>query len=119
MKKIHYLFVLAGLLTFATACRMGGRHNVIVENTNGKSVKVEYWGQVLFTEDKKDIRSISPHGQLKFSMNSQDLQVENDHGKIVYEINGGGKQSKLDDDQKLFLARAIREMIRLGHNTDR
>jgi hypothetical protein len=119
MKKIHLLIAVAGMMLLVTACRFGGRHNTIVENSNGRYVKVEYYGQVYFTEDKKDIKFITPHGQLKFSTNSDDLLAENDHGKIVYEINGGGKQTQLDEDQKMFLARAIHEMIRLGHSSDK
>ena len=118
MKKIQLLIALAGLITLATACRFGGRHTTIVENNNGTTVKIEYRGQTYFTEDGKGIKSISPHGSVKFSHNSDDLVAENDNGRIIYEINGGGKKAQLDEDEKAFLARAVKEMIKKGHNTD-
>lgn len=119
MKKIQHFIVLAGLMLLATACHFGGRSTTIVENENGNTVKIVYHGQTYFTEDGKGIKSISPRGSVAFSKNNQDLVVENDHGRIVYEINGGGKQTQLDEDGKAFLARAVSEMIKRGHNADR
>ncbi|HEY9194942.1 MAG TPA: hypothetical protein VIM77_01710 [Mucilaginibacter sp.] len=119
MKNAHILIAFAGLMFLATACRFGGRHTTIVENNNGKTVKIEYRGQTYFTEDGTGIKAISPHGWVKVSINSDDLEAENVNGRIVYEINGGGKQTELDADQKSFLERAVREMIKRGHNADR
>jgi hypothetical protein len=119
MKKIQQFMAIAAVMLLATACRFGGRHTTIIENADGRTVKIEYRGQTYFTEDGKAIKAISPHGSVSCSINSDDLVAENDNGKIVYEINGGGKQTNLDDYGKEFLARAVHEMIKRGHNSDR
>jgi hypothetical protein len=118
MKKIHYLIAMAGIMLLATACRFGGRHTTIIENHDGNTVKIEYRGQVYFTEDATAIKFITPHGSVKYSHNDDDLVAENENGRITYEINGGGKQTQLDEGGKAFLASAVREMIKRGHNAD-
>jgi len=119
MKKIQQFMGIAALMLLAAACRFGGRHTTIIENADGRTVKIEYRGQTYFTEDGKAIKSISPHGSVTCSINSDDLVAENDNGRIVYEINGGGKQTQLDEYGKEFLARAVQEMIKRGHSSDK
>ncbi|WP_184545291.1 hypothetical protein [Mucilaginibacter sp. FT3.2] len=119
MKKIQRFIALAGLMLLVAACHFGGRSTTIIESANGNSVKIVYHGQTYFTRDGKGIKFISPNGSVTFSHNSQNLVAENDHGRIVYEINGGGKQTQLDEDGKAFLARAVTEMMKRGHNADK
>jgi hypothetical protein len=119
MKKIQQFMAIAAVMLLATACRFGGRHTTIIENADGRTVKIEYRGQTYFTEDGKGIKAISPHGSVSCSINSDDLVAENDNGRIVYEINGGDKQTNLDDYGKELLARAVQEMIKRGHNSDK
>jgi hypothetical protein len=119
MKKIQQFMAIAAFMLLATACRFGGRHTTIIENADGRTVKIEYRGQTYFTEDGKGIKFISPHGSVACSINSDNLVAENDNGRIVYEINGGGKQTQLDGYGKEFLARAVQEMIKRGHSSDK
>ncbi|NHA05042.1 hypothetical protein G7092_14630 [Mucilaginibacter sp. HC2] len=118
MKKLQ-LIAAIGILLSVTACRFGKRHTTIMENGNGTTVKIEYVGQTFFTADGTGIQSISPNGYVKYSRDGKQLIAESDHyGKITYEVNDGGKQTMLNDGDKEFLAQAVKDMIKHGHNAD-
>jgi hypothetical protein len=118
MKKLQ-LITAIGILLSVTACRFGKRHTTIMENGNGTTVKIEYVGQTYFTPDGTGIKSISPNGYVKYSRDDKQLIAESDYnGKITYELNDGGKQTMLNDGDKEFLAQAVKDMIKHGHNAD-
>ena len=118
MKKLQ-LITAMGILLSVTACRFGKRHTTIVENANGNTVRIEYVGQTYFTADGTGIKSISPNGYVKYSRDNKQLIAESDyHGKITYEVNDGGKQTILNEGDKEFLAQAVKDMIKHGHNAD-
>lgn len=119
MKKLHIIIAALGLITMATACRFGKRHTTIVENNNGLTVRIEYAGQTYFNAEGTAIKSISPNGYVKYSRDGKELVAESDgQGRITYELNDGGKRSMLDDDGRCFLAQAVKDMIKRGHNAD-
>jgi hypothetical protein len=119
MKKLQIIIVALGLITMATACRFGKRHTTIMENGNGSTVKIEYVGQTYFNAEGTAIKSISPNGYVKYSRDGKELMAESDsYGKITYELNDGDKRTVLNDGDKEFLAQAVKDMIRHGHNTD-
>ncbi|MDB5144639.1 MAG: hypothetical protein JWQ66_3352 [Mucilaginibacter sp.] len=120
MKKLQFLFAIAGLIGLS-ACHIGGkRHVIIAEDSNGAKLKIEYLGQAYFTADKTAIKSISPNGYVKYTRGDKELVAESDYtGKITYEVNDGGKQTMLNDNDKEFLAEAVRDMISHGHYADR
>lgn len=102
-----------------TACKFGKRHTTIMENGNGSTVKIEYWGQTYFNAEGTAIKSISPNGSVKYTRDDKTLIAESDYlGKITYELNDGEKQATLDESGKEFLAQAVKDMIRHGHNAD-
>jgi hypothetical protein len=118
MKKLQLLAAI-GILLSVTACGFGKRHTTIVENDNGTTVRIEYVGQTYFTADGTGIKSISPNGYVKYSRDDKQLTAESDYsGKITYELNDGGKQTVLNDGDKQFLAQAVKDMIKHGHNAD-
>lgn len=108
-----------GIITMVTACRFGKRHTTIIENNNGSVVRIEYVGQAYFNTEETAIKSISPNGYVKYSRNGKELVAESDgQGRITYELNDDGKRSMLDDDDKAFLAQAVKDMIKRGHSAD-
>ena len=120
MKRLQLLIAAAGI-TLLTACHIGNkRHTVIVEDNDGAKLRIEYLGQAYFTADKTGIKSISPNGYVKYSRGDKELVAESDHtGKITYEVNDGDKHTTLTDEDKSFLAEAVKDMVRHGHNADR
>jgi hypothetical protein len=119
MKKLTFIAAIA-LIASATACRFGQRHTTIMENGDGVDVKIEYVGQTYFNDEGTAIRSISPNGYVKYHRDGKELIAESDrYGKITYELNDGGKQSILGDDDRAFLAQAVKDMIKHGHNADK
>jgi hypothetical protein len=118
MKKLQ-LIAAMGLIALVAACGTGKRHTTIVENGNGTTVRIEYLGQTYFNAEGTAIKSISPNGYVKYTRDGKELIAESDyHGKITYELNDGGKQTMLDDGGKEFLAQAVKDMIKHGHNAD-
>ena len=119
MKKSQIIIAVLGLIITVTACRFGKRHTTIMENGNGTTVKIEYLGQAYFNADGTAIKSISPNGYVKYTRDDKTLTAESDYnGKITYELNDGGKQTMLDENGKEFLAQAVKDMIKHGHNSD-
>jgi hypothetical protein len=117
MKKLGYVLVVIGVIALLDACHIGGRHTVIVENGNGKERRIEYWGHVYFTADSSGISRISPNGKVKYKNNDFEIIAESDYnGRITYQFNDGEKKKELDSDEKISLARAVRDMMKVGHN---
>lgn len=117
MKKAHITIIALVFVISATACKFGNRHTTIMENGNGSTVKIEYWGQTYFNAEGTAIKSISPNGSVKYTLNDKTLLAESDYrGKITYQLNGGEKQTILNESGREFLAQAVKDMIRHGHN---
>jgi len=99
-------------------CHIGGRHTVIVENGNGKERRIEYRGYAYFTPDSSAISRISPNGTVIYKNDEVEIKAESDHaGNITYQFNGGEKHTDLDKGEKMSLAQAVRDMMKVGHST--
>ncbi|WP_183564302.1 hypothetical protein [Mucilaginibacter sp. SP1R1] len=118
MKKSSIVIAALCLATLLAACGKMQRHTTIIENNNGSKVKIEYQGQTYFSADGTSIENISPYGYVKYSRNDRELKAESDsHVHITYEFNDGDKQTVLTAADKDFVAQAVRDMIKHGHNT--
>lgn len=115
MKKLHLLIAFV-IITIAAACR-NGHHTMIIKNTNGNYVKVEYSGNIYLTDDNQGIKNISPGGFLRYETNNESVVAKRGHdGRIYYEINGGDEQPSLNDDGKQMITLAVKEIIRHPHH---
>lgn len=118
MKKLGYVLVVIGIIALLDGCHIGGRHTVIVENGNGKERRIEYRGYAYFTPDSSAISRISPNGTVIYKNDEVEIKAESDHaGNITYQFNGGEKHTDLDKGEKMSLAQAVRDMMKVGHST--
>src|SRR4051812_672029 len=119
MKKLRFVTAVIGLIIISAACHMGKTHRIInVQNDNG-SLKIEYSGTVIFNNDKTAIESISPGGYVRYCKNGKKLMAESNHGEITYELYDEDKKLFPGVTDKKFLAEAIKEMVKYGHNKDK
>jgi di/tripeptidase len=119
MKNFKITVAAVGLLALAFGCRMNQRHVVIAEDDNHKNLKIEYGGRAVFNYDSTAIAKITPNGFVKYKKDDQAFVAESDNnGKITYRINGSEKQTQLNADDKVFLAQAVKDMIKRGHYND-
>lgn len=114
MKTIRNLFSLVVLFIFAAACHHRG--NTIVVNDGISKLKINYSGEIRFTDDELAIQSISPEGYLRYQKNDKKVFAVRDlNGRIKYEFyDQGRKLTEEDPDARKMLAEAIQEMISVG-----
>ncbi len=118
MKKLTTTLAALGLIILSSACHMNTRHVVITNGDNNSSTRIEYFGRTYFDGDTA-IAHISPRGSVKYKKNDHQLFAESDsHGGIVYQIDDNGKQTHLNAAEKAFLAQAVKDMVKFGHNND-
>ncbi|MES2378958.1 MAG: hypothetical protein V4553_20365 [Bacteroidota bacterium] len=119
MENFKITIAAIGLLALAFGCHMNQRHTVIAENNGHNNLRIEYGGRVFFNYDSTAIAKITPDGFVKYKKDDQSFVAESDNnGRITYRINGGEKQTQLNADDKMFLAQAVKEMIKRGHYKD-
>lgn len=119
MKALTIKLMAAGLILTLGACNRTGRHVVIKTGDNYNVTTIEYYGRTVFNQEGTAILHISPNGSVEYRHNGQHLLAESDHsGHITYRINDGEKQNQLSTQEKVFLADAVKEMIKHGHNND-
>lgn len=100
---------------FVKCDRHSGRHVVMSDN----SVRIEYYGRARFTTDEKAIASMSRGGEVNYERNGQTLTAHEQDGVIRYTFNlGGGEITGVNDQTRGFLASAVQDMIKHGHNDD-
>src|SRR5438067_1308408 len=118
MKNIKITTAALGLIILASACRMNSRHVIITDGDDNRSIRIEYFGRAYFSGDTA-IAHISPHGSVTYKRDNRQLVANSDnHGKVVYQIDDGEKQTHLNADDKAFLAQAVKDMVKHGHNND-
>lgn len=116
MKKIQLLAIALGLITLLSACHYGRGHVIISTDDGSSRVRIEYYGQVAFNAAKTAISYISPRGYVRYEKDDERIDAyRNRNGQIVYRINGGDKKIALDDNDRLFVAEAVKEMVKRGH----
>ncbi|HWB26193.1 MAG TPA: hypothetical protein VG738_11970 [Chitinophagaceae bacterium] len=127
MKNIS-LVCLFIFITGAFACDDGftssfsnhnGRTTITVNDETGR-LRLETRGEITFTDDEKEIKTISDDGYVKFKKNGNSISARPGTGdEIVYVVNDGSPRTVLSENEKLILARAIKEMINVGFDAKR
>ncbi|CAN5335382.1 hypothetical protein BH09BAC6_BH09BAC6_06220 [soil metagenome] len=118
MKKIALLSATLGLILL-TSCHFGRRHTTIISNDGNEKIRIEYYGQFSFNNTRTAINNMLAGSYIKYERNDDRLEVfRNRYGQIVYKINNGDKKLALDSNDRLFVAEAVKEMIRKGHYSD-
>ena len=92
------------------SCHSNRTHIVITDNDNSTDIKC--WGDVQFSADTASIKSISPGGYVAYQKNEKRLRAErSNNGEIYLEVYNNGKQVSIDENAKLFVAKAVKEMM--------
>lgn len=92
-----------------------GRKSTISVNNGFNNLKIEYAGEVTFTDDEKGIAGISNDGYVKFKHNRKKLFAESDgHGGVRYELYNGMSRVNVNGDGRDFIAEAVKTMINHG-----
>lgn len=115
MKIRIYNAVMISLVMLTASCHFGRGKRIISETNNDVSIRIEYSGRIIFTEDSTAVKSISPNGYLKFKVNGKQLEAGNRDGKIIYSFDGDDETSTISDRNKPFVADAVHEMMKRGH----
>ncbi|MCC8424062.1 hypothetical protein [Mucilaginibacter sp. UR6-11] len=119
MKTLRSTIMVLGLSVLVSACHMNNRHVIITDGDDRGSTRIEYAGRAFFNINGTAITHITPNGYVKYKRDGRELVAESDkQGEIFYRINDGEKQTHLNADDSLFLARAVKDMIKHGHNKD-
>ncbi len=113
MKTMKLIGVILVTLFAISSCQRG---NSIIVNDGSTKLKINYWGDIKFTDDEKSIKSISHGGYLNFRKNEVSLLAEtNDKGEIKYELHQYGNLVDINSpDGKMLITKAIRDMISVG-----
>lgn len=111
-KKIQIIVLALIMLGTVAACDWG-KSTTIINKTDNFSQRIKYSGKVVFNEKEDGIEHISNGGYLEFEQNDQGFKArENSHKEIEYEFNGDSKVTDLSDEQKQFVARAVKSIIK-------
>lgn len=111
-KKIQIIVLALIVLGTVAACDWG-KSTTIVNKTNNFSQRIKYSGKIVFNEKEDGIEHISNGGYLEFDQNDRGFKAkESSHGKIVYEFNGDDKVTELSNEQKQFVAQAVKSIIK-------
>jgi hypothetical protein len=111
-KKIQFIVLALIVLGTVAACDWG-KSTTIVNKTDSLSQRIKYSGKIVFNEKEDGIEHISNGGYLEFDQNGRGFKAkESSHGKIEYEFNGDGKVTELSDEQRGFVAGAVKSIIK-------
>jgi uncharacterized lipoprotein YehR (DUF1307 family) len=111
-KKIQIIVLAIIMLGTVAACDWG-KSTTIVNKTDNFSQKIKYSGKVVFNEQQDGIEHITNGGYLEFDENGKSFKAKNGaEGKISYEFDGDSKVTDLSDDQKRFVAHAVKAIIK-------
>jgi len=97
--------------------RRNNRTHTYTNNTGVTSTELEYRGKIVFTDDEKDVKYISPGGFLKFSKrsfgNRRTINLEGEsNGVIIREYFEGSKKRPFDPDGRNWMASVLPDIIR-------
>jgi len=111
-KKIQIIVLALIMLGTVAACDWG-KSTTIVNKTDNLSQRIKYSGKIVFTEKQDAIAYISNGGYLEFDQNGRGFKAKEDsHGRVAYAFNGDDKVTQLSDDQKQFVAEAVRIIVK-------
>ena len=129
MKKIFFISLAASAAMLLAGCHFGngfsvfnddddnGRNVTTMEVNNGDDdIKIEYAGDIAFTDDETTVKSISAGGCLKYWKNGRKIIAEsNKDGVIYWQLYNGSKNFSINDVRgKQLVTAAIKDLIGLG-----
>ena len=81
--------------------------------------EINYSGKFQLSDDETSFKSISPGGYFKFRKNDIKVKAESNlRGEIDYTIYDGNNNLPMDEQGKLVVAQAIKEMIIWGYDAN-
>jgi hypothetical protein len=81
--------------------------------------EINYEGKFQLSDDETSFKSISPGGYFKFRKNDIRIKAESNlRGEIDYTIYNGKNNLPMDEEGKLLVAQAIKEMIEWGYDAN-
>ena len=92
--------------------------NMVIKSDNFYE-QINYAGKFDLTDDETSFKSISPGGYFKFRKNDIRIEAESNlRGEIDYTIFDGKHNLPMDEQGKVLVAQAIKEMIEWGYDAN-
>jgi len=90
--------------------------NMVIKSDNFYE-EINYLGKFQLSDDESGFKSISPGGYFKFRLNDIKVKAQSDlKGDIEYQIFDGKNNLPFNDEGKIFVKKAIKEMIYWGYD---
>ncbi len=90
--------------------------NIVIKSDNSYE-EINYLGKFQLTDDESGFKSISPGGYFKYRLNDVKIKAQSDmRGEIDYTIFDGKNDLPLNDEGKILVKKAIKEMIYWGYD---
>jgi len=116
------------LVAFVFSCSFAQNQNISKSNNNGvvtisikdrkQKLDLKTKGEVVFTEDERGIKSLSPNGSISYKKASNKLIISPEKdGSLLYVINGTKKSTPNTKDEVL-IAECVQWMINMGINAE-
>jgi hypothetical protein len=92
--------------------------NIVIKSDNFYE-EINYLGKFQLSDDESGFKSISPGGYFKFRLNNIKVKAQSDvRGEIEYKIFDGKNDLPLNDEGKILVTKAIKEMIYWGYDAE-
>ncbi len=93
--------------------------NMVIKSDNFYE-EINYSGKFQLSDDESVFKSISPGGYFKFRLNDEKVKAQSDvRGEIEYTLFDGKNNLPLNDEGKILLRKAIKELIYWGYDAER
>jgi len=90
--------------------------NIVIKSDNTYE-EINYLGKFQLSDDESGFKFISPGGYFKFRLNDVKVKAQSDmRGEIEYKIFDGKNDLPFNDEGKLLVKKAIKEMIYWGYD---
>ena len=99
-----------------TSCQISQAHSTYVYSNNGTSVVLSYNGTIAFTDDERDIKSITPGGFLKYSKttfgNKREICIQSgSNGALTRKYFVGRSEEPYEPAGRQWLQETLPEII--------
>ena len=92
--------------------------NMVIKSDNFYE-EINYLGKFQLSDDESSFKSISPGGYFKFRLNDVRVKAQSDvRGEIEYTIFDGKNDLPFNDEGKILVTKAIKEMIYWGYDAE-
>jgi hypothetical protein len=92
--------------------------NMVIKSDNFYE-EINYSGKFQLSDDESSFKSISPGGYFKFRLNDAKVKAQSDvRGEIEYTIFDGKNDLPLNDEGKILVTKAVKEMIYWGYDAE-